>query len=236
MRLSQITFTFLLILTFSSFQIFAQSSPTESQTEKENAQKEREKKAIAILERTVNQASFLKMPDNRALVYASAGDLIWERDEKRGRQLFRQAASELIQSNALPPDNSGNPFLGSFFNSSPRQQILMTAAKHDPEMALELLVSTRPPNVAAALAASSREQIPGQTPKNNAASSMKDNENKFLVSRELQLGQSFSSKVAESNPQKAVKMLRESIDKNGVTNAAFSILSKINDKDHELAV
>lgn len=232
---SRFTCVFLLILTFSTVSIFAQTSPTESQTEKENAQKEREKKAIAILERTVNQASFLKLPDNRALVYASAGDLVWERDEKRGRQLFRQAASELVQANNAPEDDSGSPF-AIFSNPSPRKQILTTIAKHDAEMALELLLSTRPPNVAAALAASSREKISGQNQKKNAQTAIEDNQNRFLVSQELSLEQSFSAKAAEENPQKAVKMLRESIDKNGVTNAVFDFLSKINKKDNKLAV
>lgn len=235
MYLSRFTCAFLLILTFSGISIFAQTSPTESQAEKENAQKELEKKAIAILERTVNQASFLKLPDNRALIYASAGDLGWERDEKRGRQLFRQAASELVQANNAPEDDSGNP-LAVFSNPSPRKQILTTIAKHDAEMALELLLTTRPPKVAAALAASSREQIAGQTSKKTAPAAMEDAQNKFLVSEELSLEQSFSTKAAEDNPQKAVKMLRESIDKNGVTFSAFSILSKINKKDNKLAV
>ncbi len=236
MNFSRFIFLFLLITTLSSISIFAQTSPTESQTEKENAQKEREKKAIAILERTVSQASFLKLPDNRALVFASAGDLIWKRDEKRARQLFRQAASELVQANNMPEDDSGNPFLSVFSNPSPRKQILTTIAKYDAEMALELLLSTRPPKVAAALAAASREQTAGQNQKKSPSVSMEDNQNKYLVSQELQLEQSFSAKAAEENPQKAVKMLRESIDKNGVTTAAFSILNKINKKDNKLAV
>ena len=234
MSLSRFAYLSLLIVTFC-LSTFAQTSLTESQTEKENAQKERETKAIAILERAVNQASFLKLPDNRALIYASAGDLIWERDEKRGRQFFRQAAGELVQANNIPDEDSGSPFF-AFLDSSPRKQILTTIAKHDAEMALELLVSTRPPKVAAALAATSREQISNPNQVKTAPPSVEDSQNKFLVSQELQLEQSFSSKAAEDNPQKAVKMLRESIDKNGVTSAAFSILDKVNKKDHKLAI
>ena len=236
MYFSRFICLFFLLTIFLSVSISAQNSPTESQTTKENAQKEREKKAITILERTVNQTSFLKLPDNRALVYASAGDLVWEGDEKRGRQLFRQAANELVQSNSMPLSESGNPFLDTYSNTSPRRQILMTIAKYDAEMALELLLLTRPPKVAAALAASMQEQITNQNQKKTSVPSMEENQNKALVAQEISLEQILSTKVAESNPQKAVRMLRESIEKNGVTNSAFSILEKVNKKDHKLAI
>ncbi|MDQ3374902.1 MAG: hypothetical protein M3521_13575, partial [Acidobacteriota bacterium] len=61
-----------------------------------------EKKAGALLEQVVVETALLKFPDNRALVTASAGDLMWKRDEKRARQFFRQAAEEIIQANNLP--------------------------------------------------------------------------------------------------------------------------------------
>ena len=74
---------FFVLLTFFSISIFAQTSPTESETEKEKARLELEKKAGGVLEQIVGETSLLKLPDNRALVMASAGDLMWKRDEKR---------------------------------------------------------------------------------------------------------------------------------------------------------
>ncbi len=133
---------FLLIFAFTN-SIFAQSSPTESKEEKDKAQKESEKKAVALLEQVVGETGLLKFPDNRALILASAADLLWQRDEKRARQLFRQAANEIVQANNMPKDDSMPGFIGIFQNSSPRKQILTTIAKYDADLALELLYATR---------------------------------------------------------------------------------------------
>lgn len=228
----------LLFVLFSlpSFSTFAQTSPTESNTEKEKARLELEKKAITLLEQIVGETALLKFPDNRALVTASAGDLMWKRDEKRARQFFRQAAEEIIQANNLPADNSANPFMGVFANASPRKQILLTIAKHDPELALELLYATRPPNVVSALAARTQTDLPaGQKQPSNPASRMEESQGKFLASQELQLEQSFSAQAAEKDPKRAAKLLRESLAKNGVTSSVFQTVDKINKKDSELA-
>ena len=228
---------FLLIFAISS-SIFAQTSPTESKEEKEKARQELEKKAIALLEQVVNETALLKLPDNRALVAASAGDLMWQRDEKRARQLFRQAANEIVQANNAPAtDSSILGFMSVFQNASPRKQILLTVAKYDAELALELLYATRPPNVAVALASSTQQpNSPGENSQKTAASRMDEIQNKFLADEELRLEQSFSAQAADKDPTKAAKLLRESIAKNGVTNSVFQSLNKINAKDNKLAV
>jgi len=227
---------FLLIFAISS-SIFAQTSPTESKEEKEKARQELEKKAIALLEQVVNETALLKLPDNRALVAASAGDLMWQRDEKRARQLFRQAANEIVQANNMPADNSMPGFIGIFQNASPRKQILLTVAKYDAELALELLYATRPSNVTVALASRTQQPIQtGEKSQKTAASRMEETQNKFLADDELRLEQSFSAQAADKDPTKAAKLLRDSIAKNGVTNSVFQILNKINAKDNKLAV
>ena len=228
---------FLLIFAISS-SIFAQTSPTESKEEKEKARQELEKKAIALLEQVVNETALLKLPDNRALVAASAGDLMWQRDEKRARQLFRQAANEIVQANNAPAtDSSILGFMSVFQNASPRKQILLTVAKYDAELALELLYATRPPNVALALASSTQQpNSPGEKSQKTAATRMEETQNKFLADEELRLEQSFSAQAADKDPTKAAKLLRESIAKNGVTNSVFQSLNKINAKDNKLAV
>ncbi|MEO8074336.1 MAG: hypothetical protein ABI686_13945, partial [Acidobacteriota bacterium] len=197
-----------------------------------------EKKAVAILEQVVGEAALLKLPDNRALLYASAGDVLWKRDEKRARQLFRQSAQEIIQANNAPASTDTSPMAMMSFltNPSPRKQILLTVAKYDPEMALELLYSTRPANVAVALTAKTTSAAAaGQKEKMTPAAMMENSRNKFLADDELRLEQSFSAQAAEKDPKKAAQLLRESIAKNGVTSSVFQILAKINAKDNELA-
>lgn len=66
----------------------AQTSPTESNTEKEKAQKELEKRVLEMLDQAVGDAATLKLARNRAIVYAIAGDLYWKFDEKRAREFF----------------------------------------------------------------------------------------------------------------------------------------------------
>lgn len=236
MNRSKILLLILTIFAFSNL-IFAQNSPTESSAEKDKAKAEAGKKAVALLEQVVSETSLLKLPDNRALILASAGDLLWQRDEKRARQLFRQSANEIVQSNNLPADDSMPPFFSVFQNASPRRQILTTVAKYDADLALELLYSTRSPAIVAAIAARNQAAIPtaDKTPK-TAASMMQESQNKFLADDEIRLEQSFSAQAADKDPAKAAKLLRESISKNGVTSSVFPILSKINAKDNKLAV
>src|ERR671933_29331 len=60
------------------------------------AQKELEKKALQLLDDTLQSAQALKLVENRAVIRAQAADLLWKRDEKRARSLFRDAVAELV--------------------------------------------------------------------------------------------------------------------------------------------
>ncbi len=237
MKFSRFICLFSLVFSLHAF-TFAQPSPTESKEEKEKAQKELEKKAVAMLEQVVGEAALLKLPDNRALLFASAGDVIWKRDEKRARQFFRQSAQEIIQANNAPASTDTSPLamLSILTNPSARKQILLTAAKHDPEFALELLYATRPATVAAALGATMPAPAANGQKQTKAPTSMMDDRvNKLLADDELRLEQSFSAQAAEKDPKKAAQLLRESLAKNGVTSSVFQILAKISAKDNELA-
>ena len=237
MYLKRLLYSLIVIVLVSNL-IFAQDSPTESQAEKDKAQAGKEKKAVALIEDIAGQISLLKNPDNRALTLASVADLLWKRDEKRARQLFRQSADEIVAGNNAPSDNNTQlPFALDFLqNPSPRADILRTIAARDAELALELLYITRPANVAAALASYSRNPPKSDSKTKSPADSMEQSRNRSLAENELRLEQSFSEKAAESDPKLAAKMLRESIAKNGVTSSVFGILQKINEKDNELAV
>ena len=235
--LSRRLFYSLFTIVLVSTSIFAQTSPTESETEREKARQEREKKAVNLLEDVAGQVSLLKNSDNRALVFASVADLLWTRDQKRARQLFRQSADEIVASNNAPPENAPSNIMivGLARNASPRQDILMTVAKRDPELALELLYVTRPANVTAALAVYNRDQTLKAGTRTSAAM-MEQSQNRFLAEGEIRLEQSFSEQAAADDPKLAAKLLRENMAKNGVTNSAFNVVRKINAKDNELAV
>jgi phosphopantothenoylcysteine synthetase/decarboxylase len=78
----------------------AQTSPTESQSDKEKKQKELQKRVLEMIDEAVGDASALRLPQNRAIVYAIAGDLYWKSDEKRARELFRSAGNDIVAANA----------------------------------------------------------------------------------------------------------------------------------------
>ncbi len=230
MYLRRLFYSLITVVLVSGF-IIAQDSPTDSQAEKDKAKEEREKKAIALIEDIAGQISFLKNPDNRALTLASVADLLWKRDEKRARQLFRQSADEIVAGNNAPAETTTFETMMVFGrNSSPRGDILRTIAARDAALALELLYVTRSAKIANALASYNRPRS------KDAGQIMEQQQNRFTAESELRLEQSFSEKAAESDPQLAAKMLRESLAKNGVTTSVFGILQKINIKDNELAV
>ena len=89
------------LILFSFTFVSAQTaSPTLSASEKEKAQKELEKQVLKMLDDAVSEAETLKLANNRAIVYAMAGDLYWKFDEKRARDLFRRSGNEILAANA----------------------------------------------------------------------------------------------------------------------------------------
>nr|MBA4185494.1 hypothetical protein [Acidobacteriota bacterium] len=112
----------------------SQTSPTESATEKEKAQKELEKRALEMIDQAVGEANTLKLPANRAIVFALAGDLYWRFDEKRARELFRSAGDDILVANLeseKEKKESDDPYLSFYEYGGVRQQVLPIIAKHD---------------------------------------------------------------------------------------------------------
>ncbi len=211
---------------------FAQNSPTESQTDKEKKQKETEKQVLKMLDDAVSEATTLRIPKNRATVYAIAGDLYWKSDEKRSRQLFKDMANDIIlaqqeaDKEKKDSDESFMMFSSDFENL--RDSLLPLVAKHDAELAMELLLQTRSAKLSELIAKASQ-------PKAKSESGMFSfDRNQWAVQRELQLEQRFAVLAAEQNPDKAIKLLRDSLAK-GITYNVIELLNKINKKDADKA-
>src|SRR5689334_15293184 len=101
MKVSSIVVLFCL-LTLTSIPVSPQKatpSPTPVQPEKTEQQKEQEKRVVEMLDQATSDAEALKLAQNRAIVFALAGDLYWQFDEKRARELFRMAGNDLINTN-----------------------------------------------------------------------------------------------------------------------------------------
>lgn len=64
--------------------------------EEKRAREETEKKAFALMDEVIKEAASLRLPENRIRVQALAGDMLWKRDERRARALFKQATDGLL--------------------------------------------------------------------------------------------------------------------------------------------
>jgi hypothetical protein len=209
---------------------FAQTSPLESQSDKEKKQKELEKQVLQMLDQAVGDAATLKLARNRAMIFGVAGDLFWKFDEKRSRQLFRDMANDIIVANqdAEKEKKEGdNP--GMYFDFDDlRSTLLPLVAKHDADTALEMLIQTRPTKVTEAIAKAAK---PNQKEESGMFSF---DQSAYSVQQELALEQKFAVLAAEHNPDKAIKLLRDSLAK-GISYNAFELLNKINKKDADKA-
>lgn len=222
--------SFLLITIFFNTLCPAQSERPAPSAEKEKARSELEEKAIQILDQAIADASYLRLPQNKALVYAMAGDLYWKFDEKKARELFRSTGVELAAHNidaeqAQRENTEIYPQLYDF--NSPRNQLLPIVAKRDAELALELLVQTRPAGLAEAI-------LRHSAPDFKSASMTTFNVESRQVRQEIDLEQRFALLAADENPDRAIKLVKESLAK-GVSFNVLQLLQKLHKKDEKKA-
>jgi hypothetical protein len=207
-------------------------TPTPIPAEKTEKQKELEKRVVEMLDGALSDAATLKLAQNRAVVYALAGDLYWQFDEKRARELFRMSASEIVNANIeadKEKKETEDPYAGIFeFSSDSRSEILPLIAKHDADLALEVLVQTRPAKLIEAMAKAA-------LPTTKQDGGMFDfNPDRYRVQQEVALEQRFAVLAAEQNPDKAIKLIKDSLAK-GISWNVMPLLQKLNEKDPKKA-
>jgi hypothetical protein len=183
-----------------------------TEEEKAKARKELERKALALLEETLQMAQVLKLPENRAAVRSQSADLLWPRDEKRARALFRDAAADLAAAQAAAANGSGGR--AAWVLVQLRQQVVYTAAARDPQLALELLRDSRP-------ASSSAEDGAPSGPLGDP-------------DQELRMEQSITAMAVENDPKAALRLAEETLAK-GVTFGVYGLLQRLRQKDPESA-
>ncbi|HEV7859338.1 MAG TPA: hypothetical protein VGO91_12020 [Pyrinomonadaceae bacterium] len=182
----------------------------ESKEEQQKAQQELERKALALLDTTLESAQTLKLVENHALVQTIAADLLWTRDEKRARNLFRDAMMAVAEALNNASAKATRYDASYWMIVQLRQQTLQTIARRDPQFALELLHATR---------AVSPENAPF---------------NSRGQDQELALEQSIASQVALNDPKRALQMAQESLAR-GISYALLGILQRLQQKDAEAA-
>jgi hypothetical protein len=143
-------FLLLAVLGVTFVPVFAQEQPTQQQppsAEDEAKEKaEREKNAYRLLEQVIDEAQSLRLPENRVRVQIVAGDLLWDSNQGRARSLFAMAAEGVAELNRSQQNNNnrrgGGPPNRSF---QLRQELVLTAARHDAQLAYQLLAATKAP-------------------------------------------------------------------------------------------
>jgi hypothetical protein len=196
----------LFIHTSSMAQKPAASDP--SKTEQQEARKALEQKALALLEEVVADAQLLKQAANRLRIQIIAADLIWPRDEKRARALFEKSIKDIAE--LIAGIDNADP---SYYNliQAPSQlynELLQMLVRHDPQMALDFLHTTRPPQ-------------PPQAISKYAEPSF-----------ELQMEAQIASQIAAKNPKMALQIAMENLNKGFSSNIA-GLLYQIQQVDQE---
>jgi len=154
------------LFSFSAWPVFAQDQPAAqpSAEELEKQKAEREKNAYRLLDQVIDEAQSLRLTENRVRVQIGAADMLWDQNQARARSLFAMAAegvAEMGRSQASAIDrrvqsiNEGNGFAyqgGVQVGPPPnmrsfqlRQELVMTAARHDAALAYQMLAATKPP-------------------------------------------------------------------------------------------
>jgi hypothetical protein len=197
--------------------------PAIAQTDDEKEKiKERERREIAFAEEILKDARNLRLPESRAYIYARIGDALWQRDEKRARELFGNAISELVAAQTEVESEKRNQqfFQNLLYGQTPRWEILWLIANRDADLALEAQIKTRPPRLPLTLEVFAETRVYS---------------NLFhAVRSEIQNEQRLIAIAADQNPQRAAKLIRESLKKT-VSYEVLNLLRKIHGRDAELA-
>jgi hypothetical protein len=183
----------------------AQSTPDPGQQQEEKLKLER--KATALLEQVVTEAQGMKLPENRVRVQITAADMLWDRNQPRARGLFSEAATVLGQM-ALDADRADREEVQTL--NQLRQELVLTAARHDADLAYQLLRSTQ------SLTA------------NNAG-----NGRRLPVDPQSNLEQNLLAAIAASDPKIAYQKANESLDKGEYPTALARVLAQLQAKDPE---
>ncbi len=210
----------------------AETQPTDSDADKEKKQKELDERVVKMLDQSVGDATTLRLACNRAIFYAITADLYWKYDEKRARELFKNATTELLvinQETEKEHRESTDPLI-ELYNvpwGDPRGDILPLVAKHDAELALNMLLATRSARLSEAMARVAAGKA-------KPADMMSWNPDVDRAAGETALEQRFALLAADENPEKAIKLIKDSLSK-GVSANVLALLQKLFKKDEKKA-
>jgi hypothetical protein len=220
--------TLTLALGLFSFSVLAQDQPAASQPspsteEQEKEKAERERNAYRLLDQVIDEAQSLRLAENRVRIQISAADMIWDQNPTRARSLFSTAGesvAELARTQVAALNRRGTgagpnfapPNLRSF---QLRQELVLTAARHDATLAYQLLAVTKPP-------------VPLQ-PTDDARG------NRPTITSDDGLEQALLSRVAALDPKLAAQNAEQMLDKGQFPFTLPQVIAQLQKQDPDAA-
>ena len=182
----------------------AQQTPDPQQQQEDKLKLE--SKAAALLEQVVTEAQALKLPENRIRVQIAAGDMFWDKNPARARGLFADAGAILSQM-MLDVDRTDRNDMQTL--NQLRQDLVLSAGRHDAELGYQLLRSTQP---------QTENTLNGR---------------RFAPPSQNALEQSLLATIAATDPKVAYQKATESLDKGEYPSALNRVLAQLLSKDED---
>lgn len=211
---------------FAAAVIAAFTFSPNAQIKEDRPDQERREQKLRTIDSIVSDASTLRLGENRAFVLAKAGNLLWELDRRRARDLFVTAIDELVaEQNIADEERRVRRSEDLLHSQSTRPQILNIIASRDAVLALELLVKSRPPAISRAIA--------GEAAKTDKVISNVQGFS-YIAQSEQNLEHTLIRMAADQDPERAVRLIRDALKK-GVSGETMNLLRKLAQKDAVLA-
>ena len=195
-----------------------QPQPTSEEQEKEKA--ERQKNAYRLLDQIIDEAQSLRLSENRVRVQTTAADLLWDSNQGRARSLFSMAAESVAEMGRQQQNNTnrrgGGPQNAERRGFQLRQELVLAAARHDAQLAYQLLAITKPAALPAPQNADGRGPRPQLTPEDN-------------------LEQQLLGRVAALDPKFAAQNAEQMMDKGQFPRSLTEVLNNLYKQDPDAA-
>lgn len=208
-----ILFSLIICGTFAFAQEQAAVKPTAEELEKQK--EEWTKNAYRLLDQVIDESQSLRLSENRVRIQISAADMLWDRDQGRARSMFMlagDAVAEMMRMPEPPPRSGPNQ---SRRSSQLRQELVLSAARHDAPLAYQLLATTKPPTPPPPTDV--RQQRPLQ------------------LNPEDSLEQNLLAAVSALDPKLAAQTADQMLDKGQFPSSLSDVISRLRIQDQEAA-
>lgn len=190
---------------------------TAEDVEKEKA--ERETNAYRLLDQVIDEAQSLRLTENRVRIQIKAADMLWDRNQGRARTLFTMAADGVAEIGRAPQPtgnrrNEANQERRAF---QLRQELVLAAARHDAQLAYQLLATTKPPTAIT------------QNTNNDRRSPRRP------INPEDNLEQMLLGRIAALDPKLAAQNAEQMMDKGQFPRSLSEVISQLSRQDPEAA-